>query len=144
MNKNYVLVMLFSQKQDKVLLVKRNKMPYVHCWNGVGGKIEAGETVLEAAKRECLEETRIALPNPRLLVTYVYPETNVANRGSTLNVVYDFVEEVPVADNAEGHYEWKDIEFALDPFSQEIAGLSNLSQFIKEIYDLEGIRKFYE
>lgn len=136
--------MLFNKNKDKLLLVKRNKKPYKDCWNGIGGKIEENETPLEAAKRECMEETNIALENPKLLVTYVYPESNIMNSNTHLNVIYDFVKEVAVKDNYEGHYEWKDIDFVMDTYNQEIAGLSNLNQFVKEIFDLENIKKFYE
>lgn len=136
--------MLFNKNKDKLLLVKRNKKPYKDCWNGIGGKIEENETPLEAAKRECIEETNIALENPKLLVTYVYPESNIMNSNTNLNVIYDFVQEVAVKDNYEGHYEWKDINFVMDTYNQEIAGLSNLNQFVKEIFDLENIKKFYE
>ena len=144
MNKNYVVIMLFNKNKNKLLLVKRNKNPYQNCWNGIGGKIEENETPLEAAKRECMEETNIALENPKLLVTYVYPESNIMNSNTHLNVIYDFVKEVSVRDNYEGHYEWKDIDFVMDTYNQEIAGLSNLNQFVKEIFDLENIKKFYE
>lgn len=144
MNKNYVVIMLFNKNKDKLLLVKRNKKPYKDCWNGIGGKIEENETALEAAKRECMEETNIVLENPKLLVTYVYPESNIMNSNTNLNVIYDFVQEVAVKDNYEGHYEWKDIDFVMDAYSQEIAGLSNLNQFVKEIFNLENIKKFYE
>lgn len=44
MNKNYVVIMLFNKEYSKVLLVKRDKKPYKGCWNGIGGKIEKGET----------------------------------------------------------------------------------------------------
>ena len=144
MNKNYVVIMLFNKNKDKLLLVKRNKKPYKDCWNGIGGKIEENETPLEAAKRECMEETNITMQNPKLLVTYVYPKTNIMNSNTKLNVIYDFVQEVAVNDNDEGHYEWKDIEFVMDANNKEIAGLSNLNQFVKEIFDLENIKKFYE
>lgn len=144
MNKNYVVIMLFNKECSKVLLVKRNKKPYKNCWNGIGGKIEENETPIDAAKRECMEETDILLPNPKLLVTYIYPESNIINSNTKLNVIYDFIEEKNIDDNEEGHYEWKDINFAMDPCNKEIAGLSNLNQFIKEIFDVENIKKFYE
>ncbi len=144
MNKNYVVIMLFNKKCNKVLLVKRNKKPYKNCWNGIGGKIEENETPINAAKRECMEETNISLKNPRLLVTYVYPESSIINCNTKLNVIYDFVEEINVVDNEEGHYEWKNIDFVMDTYNKEIAGLSNLNQFVKEILDLENIKKFYD
>ena len=141
--KNYVVILLFSKTYDKVLLVKRNKNPYKNCWNGIGGKLENDETPIEAAIRECKEETNIELINPKLFITYQYPLSNPLNSGTILNVVYDFIDEIEIQDNEEGHYEWRNIEFALDFNNQEIAGFSNLAQFIKEIYDLEGIKKFY-
>ena len=142
-NKNYVVILLFSKDTEKLLLVKRNKKPYPNMWNGIGGKIEVGETPIEAAIRECKEETGLTMINPKLLVTYVYPESNPMNSNTHLSVIYDFIDIEEVEDNYEGHYEWKDVNFALDFNSKEIAGCSNLAQMIKEIYDIEDIKKFY-
>ena len=144
MNKNYVVIMLFNKDANKIFLVKRNKEPYKNCWNGIGGKIENNETWQEAAIRECKEETNVSLVSPKLLVTYVYPETNIRNKETKLNIVYDFIDEIEVEDNEEGHYEWKNIDFVMDINSKSIAGLSNLNQFVKEIFDLENISNFYE
>ena len=91
-----------------------------------------------------MEETEISINNPKLLVTYVYPETNVLNSNTKLNVIYDCVDEVSVSDNDEGHYEWKNTDFVMNQNDKEIAGLSNLNQFVKEILDLENIKKFYD
>ena len=141
--KNFVVIMLFSKDYKKVLLVKRSKNPYKNCWNGIGGKIKENETEIEAAIRECKEETNIDLINPKLFITYKYPESNPSNSGTILNVIYDFVDVVDVESNYEGIYEWKDIDFAMNFNNNEIAGFSNIGQFIKEIYDLEDIKKFY-
>jgi len=141
--KKFVVVLLFSKNNDKVLMVKRNKKPYKDCWNGIGGKLEVAETPIEAAIRECKEETNIDLKEPKHFITYQYPDDNPINSGTILHVVYDFIDMVDVSDNEEGHYEWKNIDFVLDFSNQEIAGFSNVSQFVKEIFDLEGIQKFY-
>lgn len=142
--KKFVVIFLFTKDYKKVLMVKRNKPPYKNCWNGIGGKIEKNETEIQATIRECYEETEIKLDNPKLFITYIYPETNQMNKGTNLSVLYDFIDEVPVKSNYEGIYEWKDINFALDFNNKELAGLANISQFIKEIFDIEGIKKFYE
>ena len=142
--KKFVVIFLFTKDYKKVLMVKRNKPPYKDCWNGIGGKIEGGENEIQAAIRECYEETGIQLQNPKLFITYIYPETNKMNKGTNLSVLYDFIDEVQVKSNYEGIYEWKDINFALDFNNKELAGLANISQFIKEIFDIEGIKKFYE
>lgn len=142
--KKYVVVFLFTKDYKKVLMVKRKKPPYKYCWNGIGGKIEENETEVQAAIRECYEETGIQLDNPKLFITYIYPETNEMNKGTNLSVLYDFIDEVPVKENEEGIYEWKDISFASDFNNKELAGFANISQFVKEIFDIEGIKKFYE
>ena len=142
--KKFVVIFLFKKDYKKVLMVKRNKPPYKNCWNGIGGKIEENETEIQATIRECYEETEIKLDNPKLFITYIYPETNQMNKGTNLSVLYDFIDEVQVKSNYEGVYEWKDINFALDFNNKELAGLANISQFIKEIFDIEGIKKFYE
>ncbi len=141
--KPFVVIFLFTKDYKKVLLMKRKKEPYKNCWNGIGGKIEENETEIEAAIRECKEETGIILKNPKLFITYKYPESNSINSNTTLNVLYDFVDETKIDENYEGTYEWKDIQFAMDFNNKEMAGFSNISQFIKEIFDLENITKFY-
>ena len=48
------------------LLIKRSKPPYEGYWGLVGGKMEPGETVAEAAEREAMEETRLPAKFDRL------------------------------------------------------------------------------
>lgn len=36
----------------------------------------------------------------------------------------------------------ENIDFVMNSYNKEIAGLSNLNQFIKEIFDLENIKNF--
>lgn len=43
---------------EEVLIAKRGKPPFL--WSLPGGHVEAGERLIEAARRECLEETGIA------------------------------------------------------------------------------------
>jgi ADP-ribose pyrophosphatase YjhB (NUDIX family) len=44
---------------ERVLLVKRGRAPSKGLYAFPGGKVEAGETLEEAARRELLEETRL-------------------------------------------------------------------------------------
>ena len=48
--------LLLLLKDDQILLAMKKRGFGVGRWNGVGGKIEPGESVEEAAARECYEE----------------------------------------------------------------------------------------
>ena len=78
-----------------------------------------------------------------MLVTCTYPKSINSDEDKEMAVLYDCVDEVEVNENYEGTFEWKNIDFALDFENKQIAGLSNLAQFVKEILDIEEIRKFY-
>lgn len=51
----------FPLKDGKVAMIYRHKQPWLHRWNGAGGKIELGETPYESVCREMMEETEIDL-----------------------------------------------------------------------------------
>lgn len=63
----YNVLMIYNKKMDQLLMCKRQKDPYKGLSNFVGGKIEKGESGIEAAYRELLEETGISDQDVRLL-----------------------------------------------------------------------------
>lgn len=64
MKRRYVLGFLVNMNlpQPEVVLCQKLKGPpkNIGKWNGVGGKVEAGEQAFEAMCRECKEETGLA------------------------------------------------------------------------------------
>jgi len=61
---------------NKILLVRRGCKPCAGCWAVPGGRVEYGESLGEAVKRELLEETNIlAEPLGIIWVSEVLPET---------------------------------------------------------------------
>lgn len=46
----------------RALFVQRGKAPYEGIWSLPGGRVEPGETLEEAVRRELLEETGLVLP----------------------------------------------------------------------------------
>ena len=50
-------------KVNSEYLMLRKKLLWPGMWCCPGGKIEAGETALDAAHRECFEETSVSLKN---------------------------------------------------------------------------------
>ncbi|MBO9606366.1 MAG: NUDIX domain-containing protein, partial [Paenibacillaceae bacterium] len=55
----YNVLMIYNTDMSRILMCKRLKEPYKGLSNFVGGKIEPGESGMDAAYRELLEETAI-------------------------------------------------------------------------------------
>ena len=53
------VIIVYNKDENKILMCKREKEPYKGKLNLVGGKVEKGESELEAAYRELNEETGI-------------------------------------------------------------------------------------
>ncbi|MCC6563859.1 8-oxo-dGTP diphosphatase [Candidatus Uhrbacteria bacterium] len=56
-----VLTLIFLRRGDEVLLGYKKRGFGMGQWNGVGGKVEEGESVEDGARRETLEETGIKI-----------------------------------------------------------------------------------
>ena len=54
--KRKVLTLVFLRREGEVLLGMKKRGFGEGKWNGFGGKVEAGETIVEAAAREVKEE----------------------------------------------------------------------------------------
>ncbi|ARM75657.1 NUDIX hydrolase [Acidianus manzaensis] len=62
-------------EENKVLLVKRSKPPNQGDWAIPGGKVEYGETIFDAVKREMKEETNLeVIPEELLAVVQIIKE----------------------------------------------------------------------
>lgn len=75
--KKYTVVLLFNGDGSKVLLQTKDRTAFAGMLNGVGGKIEKGETPYEGAIREIQEETTLVetdIGNFTWLGTLITPE----------------------------------------------------------------------
>ena len=109
---------IFHQTIDgiKFLIMKRAKTKmYEHLWQGVAGKIEAGETAPEAAIRELKEETGF---EPVRMFVADHVSKFYETHGDRINLVPVFGIEVDREDVkiSEEHcdFKWLDFETAKD------------------------------
>lgn len=130
-NLKYVLV--FLKYQDEILLLNRNKPSWMGCWNGVGGKIENGETPAEAAIRETYEETgiKVQIGDSNMRVAWL-----VKNDLSSLGGMYIFLKEMDYkistpTRSPEGVLDYKKIDWILDKANSGIA--RNIPQFLPSL-----------
>lgn len=59
--------LLFVVQESKVLLGMKKRGFGVNLWNGFGGKVDANETIREAAVREMQEECGITPTDPKFV-----------------------------------------------------------------------------
>ncbi|GAF13928.1 MutT/Nudix family protein [Bacillus sp. JCM 19046] len=63
----YKQTLCFIRKKEKLLVLNREYKPLKGLWNGVGGKIEPGETPKECVIREVKEETGIDISSCNII-----------------------------------------------------------------------------
>ncbi|MFZ2096578.1 MAG: NUDIX hydrolase [Anaerolineales bacterium] len=80
-----VAVAILIRKEDRILLVQRRYDPKKGHWTLPSGFVDAGEDPVEAAKRECLEETGLQIHNIKLLDVIFSQEHP---RGASILIVY--------------------------------------------------------
>ena len=75
---------MMAVEEDRVLLVRQFRLPAgKSLWEIPAGKVDEGETPLEAAKRELVEETGYHADNWKELIHY-YPSPGYINERMTL------------------------------------------------------------
>lgn len=94
----------FLTRADRVLLLHRRRPPNQGLWNGVGGRLEPGETPLAACLREVQEETGYRLASARFGGLLTWSGFEIADGG-----LYLFTAEAPSGKpmpTAEGELRW--------------------------------------
>lgn len=61
-----IVTLCFIKCKNKILMINRNKPPFMGMWNALGGHVEENETPLEGALREIKEESGLNLTNATL------------------------------------------------------------------------------
>jgi 8-oxo-dGTP diphosphatase len=104
---------ILSRDKKSVLLIHRNKRQddqHLGKYNGLGGKMEAGEDVLTCMKREIQEEAGISCTKAELRGTINWPGFGPAGEDwlGFIFLIHQYQGE-PATSNEEGDLHWKPI-----------------------------------
>lgn len=127
----YRYTICLIRQADQWLLLNRQKQPAMGMWNGVGGKIEAGESPTEAVIRETFEETGLTVPDVQFAGTILLQaEATVGIYLFLADLPPDQQLTTPVA-TREGILDWKQLDWILDP--DNIGVISNLKAYLPRV-----------
>lgn len=98
----------YVRQDGKTLMVHRIKKPndmHQGKWNGLGGKLEPGETPEECAIREIREESGLQVSHPQLKGLLTFPAfDDIEDWYAFVYVIREFVGEL--IDSPEGRLAW--------------------------------------
>lgn len=123
----------FILQRDKILLLNREKPAWMGRWNGVGGKIEPGETPHHSVLREVWEETGIPLNEALFKGIVTWQMDGTENGGMYLFLAYlpeDMIYETPKV-MREGILDWKSVDWIMHPNNEGVA--SNIPYFLPSL-----------
>ncbi|AUD65323.1 hypothetical protein BK011_06330 [Tenericutes bacterium MZ-XQ] len=139
----------FLVRKNEILVINRNKSPWMGSWNGLGGKIHEDETPLSCVYREVFEETGLNLDINKFIfkgcVTW-----NVFNANGQGLYIYIYhldhnFEFITPKKVDEGILDFKDIKWLSDFDNEGVA--KNIPCFLpkimsdKKLYEFECIFK---
>lgn len=78
--KELELTLLYLLEDERILLAMKKRGFGMGKWNGVGGKVEANESVEEALERECFEEIDVHITEYRKVGFLVFNEIHEDER----------------------------------------------------------------
>ena len=126
-----IVTLCFVKVDNKILMINRNKYPFMGMWNAVGGHVEEGEDVLAGAIREIKEEGNLEVNDAKLvsISTWNYDDDLIYVYVSNLPSSFD-ISKYPIK-ISEGIIDFKDIDWVLDEKNYGI--VPDLRIFINDI-----------
>lgn len=126
-----IVTLCFVKKDNKILMINRNKPPFMGMWNALGGHLEDNETPKECAIREIYEESNVKVDNAELISisTWNYDDDEIYVYVSNLSEDFD-ISSYPIKIN-EGIIDFKDIDWIIHEKNYGV--IADLRVFLKDI-----------
>lgn len=135
----------FIKRGNEILMLNRQKSPWMGSWNGVGGKIQEDESALTGMIREIKEETGIDVIGSQIqskgILTWDY--FNAIGNGLHIFLIElhsDFVFESPLQ-TREGILDWKKIDWIIDFNNSGVA--DNIPYFLPSVLNEREIYHYH-
>lgn len=129
----------FIKQGTKILMLNREFPSWMGVWNGVGGKIEEGESAKESIIREVYEETGLSIKNPQFKGI-----TSWIVEGTCVDGMYIYIAELPCNEvfhtpikTFEGILDWKEYDWLMHP--KNVGLTSDMSKYLKHVLLDENI-----
>ncbi|MFD2116879.1 NUDIX domain-containing protein [Paenibacillus yanchengensis] len=119
------------KQDDQLLLLNREKSSWMGCWNGVGGKLERGESPEQSMYREIVEETSLEQVELTFKGINIWSTPTGDNIGGMYLYVGELQESVPYTTplkTEEGILDWKQYEWIMHKENRGIA--TNLRSYL--------------
>lgn len=131
-NETFNLTICFIKNGDKILMLNRRKAPNMGLWNGVGGKIDEGETPEACILREIYEETGLKINEVKFGGIVTWTDATQYYGGMYLySAEYEGTYEENAQTTREGILHWKEIDWILHPDNYGI--VSNIREFLPNL-----------
>ncbi len=141
----YKYTLAFIIYNDEVLLLNRNKNPWMGAWNGVGGKIEIGEDIKSSIIREIKEETSINFSDELVKYQGTVTWNSFDADGQGLYFFMCYLDKKPTFKTPvmtdEGILDWKKISWAIDKENYGIA--RNIPFFLSHALKHKGLYNYH-
>lgn len=124
---------MILKSANKLLLLNREKPSAIGLRNGVGGKIEPGETIEDPVCREVFEETGYEIVAPIYKGDIILHGEQQVGIHLSLAELSDDLKYDEVMKTQEGILAWKEIEWVLHP--DNIGIISNLKRYLQPMLE---------
>ena len=129
----------FVKLKDEILMINRNKPPFMGMWNALGGKVKEGESLESCARREIFEESGIKVNSLKLFSEFTWNYDDEIGYAFLAEIDDDFLKKDFPKEIDEGIVAFKSMDFILNQKNPGV--IEDLKIFINDIKN--GVKQNY-